>query len=80
MAEGALKESNADLAISVTGIAGPTGGTEDKPAGTAWLALASKDGETIARKIYHPRNREDFKDSASQSALDMIRRRLVSGG
>lgn len=80
MAEGALKESNADLAISVTGIAGPTGGTEDKPAGTAWLALARKDGETIARKIYHPRNREDFKDSASQSALDMIRRRLVSGG
>lgn len=78
MAEGALKESEADLAISVTGIAGPTGGTEEKPVGTAWLALAIKGGETLTQKIYHPRNRKDFKDAVSQSALDMIRQKLVS--
>ena len=77
MAEGALKASHADLALSVTGIAGPGGGTEDKPTGTAWIALAEKGGAIIARKIFHPRNRKDFKDAASQSALDMIRRRLV---
>lgn len=76
MAEGALKTSNADFALAITGIAGPTGGTEDKPVGTAWLALAEKGGATTARKIYHPRNRKDFKDAASQSALDMLRRRL----
>lgn len=76
MAEGALIASNADLALAITGIAGPTGGTEDKPVGTAWLALAEKGGATTARKIYHPRNRKDFKDAASQSALDFIRRRL----
>ncbi len=77
MAEGALLESGADLALSVTGIAGPTGGTPEKPAGTAWIALAFKDGKTIARKIFHPRNRKDFKDAASQSALNLLRRHLV---
>jgi nicotinamide-nucleotide amidase len=77
MAEGALKNSSADYAISITGIAGPGGGTDEKPVGTAWLALAEKDGETTTQKIYHPRNRKDFKDAASQSALDMVRRHLV---
>lgn len=77
MAEGALSESGADLAVSVTGIAGPTGGTEDKPVGTAWLALAARGGETIAVKVYHPRNRKDFKQSVSQSALDLVRRHLI---
>ncbi|MGJ8643314.1 MAG: competence/damage-inducible protein A [Luteolibacter sp.] len=76
MAEGALRESGADIAVSVTGIAGPGGGTEEKPVGTAWLGLAVKGGETVAQKIYHPRNRADFKDSASQSALELVRRTL----
>ncbi len=79
MAEGALEESGADYALSITGIAGPTGGTEEKPAGTAWLALAKKGGQTTVQKIYHPRNRQDFKDAASQSALEMLRRHLVNG-
>ncbi len=79
MAEGALKESGADHALSITGIAGPSGGTEEKPAGTAWMALASKGEETLARKIFHPRQRKDFKDAASQSALDLLRRHLLRG-
>ena len=77
MAEGALAASSADLAVSVTGIAGPSGGTEEKPVGTAWLALAAKGSATIALKVYHPRNRKDFKQAVSQSALDLVRRKLV---
>ena len=77
MAEGALSESGSDLAVSVTGIAGPGGGSEDKPVGTAWLALAARGGETIALKVYHPRSRKDFKQAVSQSALDLVRRRLA---
>lgn len=79
MADGALAGSGADLAVSVTGIAGPGGGTEDKPVGTAWLALADRGGETIALKVFHPRNRKDFKQSVSQSALDLVRRHLAGG-
>lgn len=78
MAEGALQASGADFALSVTGIAGPDGGTEDKPTGTAWIGLASKQSETIALKVYHPRVRKDFKEAASQSALDLLRRVLLA--
>ncbi|MGJ8634843.1 MAG: competence/damage-inducible protein A [Luteolibacter sp.] len=73
MAEGALRESGADIAVSVTGIAGPGGGNEEKPVGTAWIGLAVK-GETFSRKVFHPRNRLDFKQAVSQSALEMVRR------
>ncbi|MFD2255942.1 competence/damage-inducible protein A [Luteolibacter algae] len=77
MAEGARKESGADIAISVTGIAGPGGGSPEKPIGTAWIALAAEGCGTSARRFFHPRNRLDFKESVSQSALDMIRRHLM---
>jgi nicotinamide-nucleotide amidase len=74
MAEGALQVSGADFAVAVTGIAGPDGGTPDKPVGTVWLAWAAKGRETIALKQIHPRNRKDFKLAVSQAALDGIRR------
>ncbi|MFN5578399.1 MAG: competence/damage-inducible protein A [Akkermansiaceae bacterium] len=76
MAEGALKESGADYALSVTGIAGPTGGTEEKPVGTAWLGLAVRGGNTQTLKVFHPRNRKDFKQAVSQSALNLVRLKL----
>lgn len=76
MAEGALRESGACIAVSVTGIAGPGGGTEEKPVGTAWLAVAVKGGATEALRVYHPRNRKDFKLAVSQGALEAVRRRL----
>jgi nicotinamide mononucleotide (NMN) deamidase PncC len=44
--------------------------------GTAWLAVAVEGGETEAFRIYHPRNRKDFKLAVSQSALEAVRRRL----
>lgn len=79
MAEGALQAGGADVAVAVTGIAGPDGGTPDKPVGTVWIAWASKSGETRAVRRYHPRNRKDFKRAVSQDALDGIRR-IASAG
>ncbi|MEY3394935.1 MAG: hypothetical protein RL346_1171 [Verrucomicrobiota bacterium] len=78
MADGALRHSGADYAISVTGIAGPTGGSEDKPVGTAWLALAIRGGKTHAMKVFHPRSRKDFKQAVSQSLLNLLRLELKS--
>ena len=78
MAEGALKASGADIAVAVTGIAGPDGGSPEKPVGTVWLAWAAKDRPTISLKQIHPRNRKDFKLATSQSALDGVRRLMHS--
>lgn len=75
MALGALKESGSDLAVSVTGIAGPDGGSEEKPVGTVCLGLATREGVETYREI-HPRSRSDFKWQVSQRALDLIRRAL----
>ncbi|KAB2639374.1 MAG: competence/damage-inducible protein A [Verrucomicrobia bacterium] len=76
MAEAALVVSGADLAVAVTGIAGPSGGTADKPVGTAWIAVAQLGEETHAWRVFQPRNRQDFKLGVSQAALDALRRCL----
>jgi nicotinamide-nucleotide amidase len=76
MADGALQKSGADIAVSVTGIAGPGGGSEEKPVGTAWIAVAARDAPTEAFSVFHPRNRKDFKLAVSQAALEAVRRRL----
>lgn len=76
MAEGALRVSGADISVAVTGIAGPGGGTEDKPVGTAWIAVARRGGATEAVRVFHPRGRRDFKLAVSQGALDAVRKRL----
>ncbi|MBE7496070.1 MAG: competence/damage-inducible protein A [Verrucomicrobiaceae bacterium] len=76
MAEGALRHSGADHALSVTGIAGPTGGTPEKPVGTVWIGLASKGAETWTLRRFYPGARDRFKLLTSQAALDLLRRRL----
>jgi nicotinamide-nucleotide amidase len=73
MAAGALRATGADIAVSVTGIAGPGGGSEEKPVGTAWIGLATKDGRVEAFRVYQPRNRHDFKLAVSQAALNAVR-------
>ena len=77
MAEGALREAEADVAVAVTGIAGPGGGSEEKPVGTVYIAVAQRDGETQVVKQFHPRSRVSFKRAVSQSALDMVRVALL---
>jgi nicotinamide-nucleotide amidase len=77
MAEGASRGSRADLAVAVTGIAGPTGGTPEKPVGLVYLALAARDGKTqVVERTLSP-VRESFKYMASQIALDLLRRALL---
>jgi len=74
MAEGALRESGADIAVAVTGIAGPTGGTPEKPVGLVYFGLATKGGETQTFEKNLSQVRETFKYMASQIALDLLRR------
>ena len=76
MADGARRITKTDYAISVTGIAGPTGGTSEKPVGTAFIGLADAQS-TMARQCHYPGEREAFKQRVSQQALDLLRRRLL---
>jgi nicotinamide-nucleotide amidase len=76
MAEGCLAASGANHALAVTGIAGPTGGSEAKPVGTVFIALASKGTPVEVRRRVFRADREWFKILASQTALDFLRRRL----
>ena len=77
MAEGVREASGADIGISVTGIAGPDGGTEEKPVGTVYYALATKD-HTVSRKtIWNTGNRRSNRNYAVLNMLDMIRREFI---
>lgn len=77
MAAGCLERSGADHAIAVSGIAGPTGGTEEKPAGTVHVAIASRrGGEVFAKRYFFPVDRISFKQRVVRLALDLLRRRI----
>jgi nicotinamide-nucleotide amidase len=80
MAEGALRTAGTDFGMGITGIAGPTGGTPDKPVGTVFIALAQRDAETVCQREKFPTDRETFKELATQTALDMLRRRIFGLG
>ncbi|MCB1059098.1 MAG: competence/damage-inducible protein A [Calditrichaeota bacterium] len=78
MAEGALRTSGANWAVSLSGVAGPDGGTADKPVGTVWIGIASET-KTVARKIQvGSRSRELVKLRAAHFALYMLYRELVA--
>lgn len=76
MAEGIRKRAGTDFGLSVTGIAGPGGGTEEKPVGLVFIAL-SNEIKTEHRKIQLPGDRQLIRWRASQAALDLLRRRLI---
>jgi nicotinamide-nucleotide amidase len=76
MAEGIRKRARTDFGLSVTGIAGPGGGTEEKPVGLVYIALAD-DAHTKHRKLMIPGDRQLIRWRASQAALDLLRRRLI---
>lgn len=78
MARGARERSDAKFAISTTGIAGPAGGTDTKPVGTVFIGFALPDGSAFAAHRHFRADRETFKRLASQSALDILRRHLLS--
>ena len=78
MADGARKRAASTHGLATTGVAGPTGGSEAKPVGTVYIALASQDAATVVKKFYFPTDRETFKQLAAQTALDLLRRRLLN--
>ncbi|MEM9752956.1 MAG: competence/damage-inducible protein A [Planctomycetota bacterium] len=72
MARGAREKAHADLAVSLTGVAGPDGGTDDKPVGTVWIGLASADAERAFLARLRG-NRQSIRDRAAKCALQLIR-------
>ena len=75
MADGIRRRSGGDIGISTTGIAGPSGGSAEKPVGLVWIGISS-DAGTLAHDFYFGDNRIRTKQRAAQAALDMLRRRL----
>jgi nicotinamide-nucleotide amidase len=78
MADGALSRFGADTAIAITGIAGPGGGTDDKPVGTVCFTVRLADGETFTRTIRLPGDRSDIRERSTTVAMHMLRR-VLSG-
>lgn len=76
MAKGALAVSKADYAVAVSGIAGPDGGTEEKPVGTVWIAWGQSDN-LRARKFLLPMSRHRFQQMTTAIAMDLVRRELL---
>jgi nicotinamide-nucleotide amidase len=76
MADGALRRFGADTAVGITGIAGPGGGTAEKPVGTVCFSLKRTDGPTVTRTIRLPGNRADIRDRSTTIAMHMLHRAL----
>ncbi|WP_417653601.1 nicotinamide-nucleotide amidohydrolase family protein, partial [Escherichia coli] len=72
MAIGALKEARADYAISISGIAGPDGGSDVKPVGTVWFGFATSKGEGITRRECFSGDRESVRRQATEYALKTL--------
>ena len=74
MAEGALRVAGADIAVSITGVAGPGGGTDDKPVGTIWFGLARKGEPTVTKHRKLPWGRDRVQTLSAYVALELVRR------
>ena len=77
MAQGLRQRSGADIAVATTGIAGPDGGTKEKPVGLVYVACASAQGTQVVRLTLHG-DRQRVRELAALRALDMIRRAAVA--
>jgi nicotinamide-nucleotide amidase len=77
MADGALARSRAQLALAVTGVAGPTGGSPGKPVGTVWLGLAMRDRATATRLLQLRGDRAAVRRQTVLHALQMLNRQLA---
>jgi nicotinamide-nucleotide amidase len=76
MAEGALRRFDGDTAVAITGIAGPGGGTEEKPVGTVCWSVKLADGRGITRTVRLPGDRADIRDRSTTVAMHLLRRVL----
>ncbi|MGP1275122.1 MAG: CinA family protein [Caulobacterales bacterium] len=73
MAEGALFHSHAEIAVAITGIAGPDGGSEEKPVGLVWFALARRGGATLTEHhVFTGLNRHGVREAAALEALRLL--------
>jgi nicotinamide-nucleotide amidase len=77
MARGALSRFGADTAIATTGIAGPGGGTQDKPVGTVCFSVMLADGPTLTKTVLLPGNRSDIRERSTTVAMHLLRRALL---
>lgn len=80
LADGARAVLGADVGVGVTGVAGPGGGTAEKPVGLVWFSVAGPDGTRITRSITVPGSRADVRDRATTVALHLVRRLLLGEG
>jgi nicotinamide-nucleotide amidase len=72
MAEGAKRASGSDVALSLTGVAGPAGGTEDKPVGTVYLGVTGPRGTEVKHRVF-PGDRLQIQTLAAYAGLNLIR-------
>lgn len=79
MADGAARVFGVEAAIAVTGIAGPDGGTSEKPVGTTWIAIRWRESVRAWTFVF-PGDRDDVRQRAAQWALDRLRRLMLGGG
>jgi nicotinamide-nucleotide amidase len=77
MARGVREKFNSDWAIATTGIAGPSGGTQDTPVGMVWIAAAGRD-KTVSRYFLLGQHRERVIEGAVLSALQMLRKLILN--
>jgi len=77
MAEGARRKAATKYALATTGIAGPGGGSAEKPVGTVFIALAAEGAPTTVRRCYFPLDRATFKHMTTSAALDLLRRQIL---
>jgi nicotinamide-nucleotide amidase len=77
LADGALSRFDADVGVGITGVAGPGGGTEEKPVGYVCICVKSADGRVLARDPQLPGGRDDVRDRSVSVAMHMVRRLLI---
>jgi nicotinamide-nucleotide amidase len=76
LADGAIDRFGADVGVGITGVAGPDGGTEEKPVGLVCFSVALRGGERITRSVRLPGNRADVRDRSTTVAMHLLRRLL----
>ena len=80
LADGARASVGADIGVGITGVAGPGGGTPEKPVGLVWIALAHRDGRRLVRRTEQRGSRADIRDRSMTAAMHLLRRLLGGAG